>query len=310
MTTRAMGPMAGLGWLTRAINVGRNRPGAIFGGAALMVLVTVAAAIAATLVQFALVAMTGSSMTTLIMGTVLTSVIVLVPLAMMMVGFFRLLHKVESGHGARALDVFSGFGDFATSLRSIGLLLLLAIVQNLILGVILMTFAGGFVRWYLQLMQASMAGGGTDPTLLAQLPAGMGIASVAMLVCGLVFFGVQSISLCQVVLRGRGVFPALGDGFGGAFKNLLPLLVFMIACVIAVVLLMIAVVVLAMVIGLLAKVAGAWLAVVLAVPLYILGTLAAYVVMFGAMYHLWRDVCDGAGAESGTDPVAAGAFTV
>ena len=310
MTTRAMGPMAGLGWLTRALNVGRNRPGAVFGGALLMVVVTVVAAIAAAVVQFALVAMMGTGMTAMILGTVLTSVIVLVVMAMMMVGFFRLLHKVESGRDARALDVFSGFGDFATSLRAIGLLLLLAIVQNLILGAILMTFAGGFVQWYLQLMQASMAGGVADPALLAQLPAGMGIASLAMLVNGLVFFGVQSISLCQVALRGRGVFAALGDGFAGAFKNLLPLLVFVIACIIAGVLLMIAVVLLALVIGLLAKVAGAWLAVVLAIPLYILGMLAMYVVMFSAMYHLWRDVCDGAGAEAGTDPVAAEAVIV
>src|SRR5690606_30491687 len=106
MTTRAMGPMAGLGWLTRALNAGRNRPGAIFGGAALIVLVTVVAAIAATLVQFALVAMMGTGMTAMILGMVLTSVVVLVVMAMMMVGFFRLLHKVENGHGARALDVF------------------------------------------------------------------------------------------------------------------------------------------------------------------------------------------------------------
>lgn len=303
MTIRAMGPMAGLGWLTRALNVGRNSPGAVFGGAILMVLVTLAAAVAATMVQFALVAMIGTSLTTMIVGTVLTSLIVLVPLTMMMVGFFRLLHKVESGSGARVLDVFSGFGDVTTSLRAIGLLLLLAIVQNLILGAILMTFAGGFLQWYMQLIQASMAGAGTDPALLAQLPAGMGIASVAMLLTGLVFFGVQSISLCQVALRGRGVFSALGDGFVGAFKNLLPLLMFVIACLVAAVLLVIALVLLALVIGLLAKLAGAWLAVVLAIPLYILGTLAVYVVMFGAMYHLWRDVCDG--AESGSGPVAA-----
>ncbi|QOW24384.1 hypothetical protein [Lysobacter sp. H23M47] len=150
------------------------------------------------------------------------------------------------------------------------------------------------------MLQSSMAGGG-DPTMLSQLPAGMGVATVAMLVIGLVFYGVQAIALGQLVLRGRGVFSALGDGVVGAFKNLLPLLVFMIAAIVAMILVSIAVLLLAMLIGLLAKFAGAWLAVVLAIPLYIAGILAMYVVMFGAMYHLWRDVCGGgAGAVTHT----------
>ncbi len=300
MSTRAMGPMAGLGWLTRAINVGRSGPGAVFGGAALMTVVVLAAAFAGVAVQLALAATMGDRLAAMMIGTAVMSVLVIVIMAMMVVGFLRLLDKVESGSGARAMDVFGGFGDFATSLRTIGLLVMLAVLQNVILIAVLMTFAGGFVQWYLQMLQSSMAGGG-DPTMLNQLPAGMGVATVAMLVIGLVFYGVQAIALGQLVLRGRGVFSALGDGVVGAFKNLLPLLVFMIAAIVAMILVSIAVLLLAMLIGLLAKFAGAWLAVVLAIPLYIAGILAMYVVMFGAMYHLWRDVCGGgAGAVTHT----------
>ena len=42
MGTRALGPGAGIGWLKNAVNLGRDNPKAIFGGAALMVLVLVA----------------------------------------------------------------------------------------------------------------------------------------------------------------------------------------------------------------------------------------------------------------------------
>ncbi len=300
MSTRAMGPMAGLGWLTRAINVGRNGPGAVFGGAALMTVVVLAAVFAGVALQFALAATMGDGLTGMMLGTAVMSVLVIVVMAMMVVGFLRLLDRVESGSGARATDVFAGFGDFATSLRTIGLMVMLAVLQNVILIAVLMTFAGGFVQWYLQMLQSSMAGGG-DPAMLDQLPAGMGIASVAMLVVGLVSYGVQAIALGQVVLRGRGVFSALGDV--GTFKNLLPLLVFVIAAIVAMILVSIAVLLLAMLIGVLAKFAGAWLAVVLAIPLYVAGMLAMYVVMFGAMYHLWRDVCGG-GAAAVTAPVA------
>ena len=43
--------------------------------------------------------------------------------------------------------------------------------------------------------------------------------------------------------------------------------------------------------ALLGKLVGAWLVIVLAVPLYIALVLAMFVVMFGVVYHLWRDVC-------------------
>jgi hypothetical protein len=51
--------------------------------------------------------------------------------------------------------------------------------------------------------------------------------------------------------------------------------------------------------SLLAKVVGAWLMVVLLVPLYIMLMLALFAVMFGAMYHLWRDVCGDATPAQG-----------
>jgi hypothetical protein len=52
-----------------------------------------------------------------------------------------------------------------------------------------------------------------------------------------------------------------------------------------------------MVIGLIGKAVGMWLAMLLAIPLYVAALLVMYVVMFGVMYFMWRDVCgDGADA--------------
>ena len=52
-------------------------------------------------------------------------------------------------------------------------------------------------------------------------------------------------------------------------------------------------VLLVMLVGVLMKAVGAWLGFVIAVPLYLAFVLALIVVGFGAMYHLWRDVCSG-----------------
>jgi len=291
--------MAGIGWLKSAINLGRNNPKAIFGGAAFLVITVLVMAFGAGLLPVA-VAMLGVGTTNAfavsLVSSLLLMVVILAVISMLMVGFLRLVDAVESGRPARALDVFSGFRDVTTSLRAIGFVVLLAIVQNLLIIGMLAVFAGGVIDWYVQAMQASMAGG-TPP--MAALPDGLGIAVLVAIVVGLLAYGVQAVGLCQIVLRGRGLLQALGDGLAGTFKNLLPLLIFALVSVVATLLVGVVVLLLAMLVGVLAKFAGAWLAVVLGMLLYLLGMLAMYVIAFGAMYHLWRDVC------SGSDVVAA-----
>ncbi len=301
MTTRAMGPMAGIGWLTRALNLGRNNPKAIFGGVALLAIAMLAATFAGVLLQAGIVMALGSSVTAMVVGMAVMMVIVLVLMAMLLVGFLRLIDAVENGRPARALGVFAGFGDLPTSVRTIGFFVLLAIVQNLLLVGLLSVLAADVIGWYAQLMQASMMGGA--PAELTSLPNGLGIASMVLLVVGLVFYCVQAVGLCQIALRGRGVFSALADGFVGAVKNLLPLLVLLVAGLLALAVLAIAVLLLGVLIGLLGKFVAGWLAIALAVPLYLAAMLAVYAVMFGVMYHLWRDVCGG-GSDHAVMPEA------
>lgn len=292
MTTRARNALAGFDWLKNAVNLGRNNPKAIFGGAALVLLGAVVVGVAAALLSGVVVAAVGPGTTSMLVGMLLVLVPLMVVLGMLTVGYLRLVDAVENGRPARALDAFGGFGDWSTSLRAIGLMILIAVLQNLLVFGLLMLFAGGVVEWYSQMMQASVAG--ADPSAaMAQLPAGIGMAYLLMTLVGMVFFGVQSVALGQVALRGRGVFAAIGDGFAGAFKNLLPLLVMMLTYIVGIIVIAIVAALLVMLVGLLAKIAGAWLGVVIGIPLYLGFLLAMLVIGFGAMYHLWRDVCGG-----------------
>jgi hypothetical protein len=285
--------MAGFDWLKRGINLGRSNPKAIFGGAALLLVAVVGVAVVGGLLAGAAMAMLGQDGGAIIVATLVVMLPVMVLVGMLMVGYLRLVDAAENGRPARAADVFGGFGDMATSLRSIGLVLLVAIIQNLLLAGLLALLAGDFLGWYAQTIQASMGGG--DPTAaMAGMPSGIGVAYLVMAVVGTVFFGVQAVGLGQVVLRGQGALPALGEGFAGAVRNLLPLLMLLLAYVLLMVVVLIVAVVLVLLVGLLAKLGGAWLAVVIGVPLYFAFLLAMVVVSFGVMYHLWRDVC-GAG---------------
>ena len=291
MTTRAMGPLAALGWLKNAVNLGRNNPKAVFGGAALLLVTAVVATLAVGLLSGLVAAFAGSGTGAKFAAMLLVLVPLMVVIGMLTVGYLRLVDAVESGRPARALDVFGGFGDLPTSLRVIGLMILIAVLQNLLIFGVLSVFAAGVLEWYMQTMQASMTGDVT--AAMAQMPAGLGTAYLAMMVVGMVFFGVQAVALGQVALRGRGLFAGLGDGFAGAFKNLLPLLVLTLGYIVGLVLLGILAVLLVMLVGVLMKAVGAWLGFVIAVPLYLAFVLALIVVGFGAMYHLWRDVCSG-----------------
>ena len=302
MTTRALGPGAGIGWLKQAVNLGRNNPKAVFGGAALLLVAVLGLAIGLSvlvgLLQAALKPGPGGSMVLALM----VMVPILLLLAALMVGYLRLIDAVENGRAARASDVFGAFRDTGTSVRAIVFVVLLAVAQNLLIFALIGVFAKGVGSWYLQNMQASMAGATQAP--MSSLPDGFGIAFVVVLVISLFGYAVQAIGLGQIALRRSSVGSALVDGVSGAAKNLLPLLVLAVVVVVAGIVLLLAVGLLAMLVGVLAKIAGVWLAVVLGVPLYLAALVAMYVVMFGVMYSLWRDVSGDAEAPRNDSVVA------
>ena len=302
MTTRALGPGAGIAWLKQAVNLGRNNPKAVFGGAALLLLAVMVLAIGLSVV----VGLLQAALTPGPTGAMGLMLVVMVPvlllLAALMVGYLRLIDAVESGRDARASDVFAALRDTGTSLRAIGFVVLLAIVQNVLIVALVGLLAKGVGSWYVQNMQASMSGAAQAP--MTSLPDGFGIAFIVVLVISLFGYAVQAIGLGQIALRRNSIGSALADGVSGAAKNLLPLLVLALVVVAACIVLVLAIGLLAALIGVLAKIAGLWLAVLLGVPLYIAAVVAMYVVMFGVMYALWRDV-SGDGEAPRNDAVAA-----
>jgi hypothetical protein len=164
-------------------------------------------------------------------------------------------------------------------------------------AIVLAVAGGGIGQWYVQAlgMQA-----GSQPPALPGMPPHLGIAIALFAVLLLLIMGIYAISLGQVALGGRSVRGALADGVVGSLKNLLPLLVFAVSVTVAWIVIVIALVLVVGAVALLGKVVGVWLTIVLAVPLYIALMLAAFVVMFGAIYHLWRDVCGDDAAPAGT----------
>lgn len=286
MTTRVVGVGAGIGWLRNAVNLGRNNPKAIFGGAALLLAVIIALALAFGLVMILLgdaMKSGGVAMVTLAVFTVVAMVV----MAALIVGYLRLLDAVENGRPAGVVDVFAGFSDLSVSGRAIGFILLLAVAQNLLLAVLISVLAPGFGDWYLQNLQNSMAGVQAAPTL----PGGFGAALVIMWMVGLFGYAVQSIGLGQIALRASGIGGALADGVKGAARNLLPLLVFLLVVVAAVIVLMLVVFLVAMLFGLVAKLLGGWVVALVGIPLYIAFIVVMLVVTFGVMYFVWRDIC-------------------
>ena len=288
MTIRALEPSAGMRWLKEAVNLGRNNPKAIFGGAALLLCSLLVFAIGMSLLLGAVAAVLkpGTTAAALLGFSILLPLMLL--MAGLMVGYLRLLDAVENGRAARAMDVFAGFRDLATSGRAIGFVLLLTIVQNVLLIALIALVANDFGSWYLQNLKGSMAGVPAPP--MAALPDGFGLAFGLIMVVNLFFYAMQAIGLGQIALRRRDVFGAFADGMSGTVKNLLPLLVFALLLFGIGLLFVLMIVLVAALVGLLAKVVGVWIMVVIGVPLYLLFVLAMVVVMFGVMYFLWRDV--------------------
>ncbi len=287
MESRKLEASAGLGWLKDGVNLGRNNPKAIFGGAALILVSIMALAMV-----FGVAA--GISGAARVGGAGMMAMVVVLMVAMMllvttlMVGYLRLIDNVEHGRPAGASEVFNGFRDVGTSLRALGFVIILAVVQNLLLVLVITLLAPDVGNWYLQLLQTSTHGA-AQPQPPA-LPAGFALAASMMWALGLFSYAVQALGLGQIALRGRGVFAALADGVVGAARNLLPLLVMLLVLMAASFVAVIAVVLVVLLVTLLVKFVGAWLGVVIAIPLYIALLLMIYVVMFGVMYAMWHGI--------------------
>ena len=298
MTMRARGPLAGFRWLKDAINLGRTNPRAVFGGAALVALMSMVPSLITLPMQFAMTP--GPGLLAAVMGISMLCGLLLAP---MFAGYMRIIDAADRGHAARAVDVFTPYrSGEAPRLVGYGLAMLGVYV---LMGALLVAVAGReLVDWYLQAI--SIQDGAGQVAAPPVLPDGFGRAFALGMVCALLITGVYAISLGQVALGGRSVLDSVRDGLVGSLKNLLPLLVLAVSGIVAMVVLVLVFGVVAAGLALLAQFVGTWLMFALMVPLYCALMLAMFVVMFGVMYHLWRDVSGNEpGGEAPAQAIAA-----
>ena len=287
MSTRAMGPMAGFRWLMNAINLGRNNPKAVFGAAALSLLLMLVPSLLTVPLQLSATATPGR-----ILAVFAISMLLGLLLAPLYGGLLSIIDAAERGRPAKATDVFApyraGGGAVRLIVFAIGMLVVYAASVAIVIGV-----AGtGIVHWYMDLLAAQAAK--VPPTEAMQhLPAGFGTAAALFAVFWLLLMGVYGVGFGQVAIARRAPLAALKDGFVGSIKNLLPLLMLVVGMIIATIAILLAFVVLIGLAALLAKLVGMWVMFVIGVPVYIALVLVMYVVMFGVMYFMWRDICGG-----------------
>lgn len=299
MGTRTVAPLAGIGWLKNGIKLGRDNPKTVIGGAALALVVLMVLVVPVLLLQVLAqtrLGITGIPATAL---SLLPMVVVVVLSAIFMVGFLRLLDAAAHGRPVGATEVFSGFRDLGGSLRVAALMLLVMVANYALLLALALVFAPDFIAAYMELLQQG-TGTGTNEQASSAVLEQIWIVFALMAPVSLFFYAVQAVALGQVALGGRGVLAALGDGFTGAARNAVPLLLFAVLAIIAGLVFGLLIALVAMLLGFVAGLVGTWLQVtllVLAVPAYIALMVALYALMLAVMYCLWRDVCGGRDAN-------------
>lgn len=285
MTLRANGPLAGLQWLKRGFDTARRNPRAIFGGAAVLAVAWLLPNLVQLLLQAAL--RPGPLGTNAIAA--LTTLLAIALLAPLIGGYLRVIDASEHGRPALASDIFSAFRARQGSQRMVGFALLVMLLQLGLLSLLFGVFREGveaLAGWSTRVTELLSGATPGKPVQLPPPPEGLGgflgLGSLGALFLSSVF----AIGMGQVVFAGRRVGGALADGLLGTLRNLLPLLVL---AVLAFALLMGIGLVAVVVVAVLSMI-HPMLAALVFLPLYMLFLLAAYALMFGVMYQLWRDV--------------------
>ncbi|TWI13599.1 hypothetical protein IP93_00762 [Lysobacter ruishenii] len=286
MTTRAMGPMTGLGWLKRGINLGRHNPKAIFGGAVLVAI----GALLPGLLQLMLLGMVGDSATGQLVVMGVSTVASIVLMSLLVGGYIRVIHATEQGHPAAPTDVLGPFRAGQGGARLVQFGVLLVLVYLVLASAVILLVGKGFIEWYMQVMALSQRGGAPDPNAMPALPEGFGSVMGLGFLMAMFLGGVYSIGFGQVALTGRSLGGALKDGLAGTLKNLLPLLLLAVLSMLALIAVALVIGLVVTLLALLGNLVHPALGMLLALPVYLALLLGIYVVMFGVMYQIWRDV--------------------
>ncbi|MFS8138494.1 MAG: hypothetical protein ACMG50_10255, partial [Thermomonas sp.] len=232
MTTRAVKPGRGWGWLQQAINLGRHNPRAIFGAAALMALVALIPSVLQIVLQLVFKENPTATMAVMAITTVLSMVVT----TLLIGGLLRVIHAAENGQPTHATAIFDTFRDRHLRGRLIGFGVLMMVIYLGVFIAVISLFGGDFMRWYWELITSAQAmqaaGGAVAPPNMADVPDGLGRIMAIGSLFALFMGGVYAIGFGQVALGGRRVGDAFVDGLRGTVKNVLPIVVLAVLSVI------------------------------------------------------------------------------
>ena len=285
MTTRVVSPGSGWSWLKHAVNLGRSNPRAIFGAVILLAVV----ALIPSAIQMALQYGLGLGQEAVMTVVGVTTLVSLFVYPLLIGGLLRVIHAAERGEPTHATAIFDTFRSGQGGGRLIGFGLAMAAIYIGLFLLIIGLFGQDFMQWYWKLITTAQSNPNAAPQL-GDLPEGFGTVMALGSLFGLFLAGVYSIGFGQVALAGRGVGQALADGFGGSLKNVLALVVLAVIAFLGYIALVLVFLVVVAVIGIVGAISKA-LGVLLAVPVLLGMLLLLYVVMFGVMYFMWRDIC-------------------
>jgi hypothetical protein len=293
MTTQAVGAGKGFAWVLDTLGLIRRHPAQMLGGAGWVIGVTLAVMVAFLLLNVGAMWLAAeSSVVSSLIGLLLSLPLMYVFVGLF-IGYLRMVHKLDAGEPASATQIFEGLRDVAANVRAFGVYMLLLVATYLLAGMLVAVLAPDVGRWYLDAMMSSPLEQPAAP------PPGFtsGFFKVFPILLALCLFTyvVQGIGVAQVALRDRGVIAAIGDGFTGVARNLIPLLMLLVAAVSLWVVIALGFGILLALVMAAAHFTTQWL-LVLAVPLYLLLCGLAIAISYGMGYHLWRDICGGAPA--------------
>ena len=190
MAPRMRGPLAAFGWLKNGINLGHRNPKAVFGGAAIIGLLSLAPSLVTTPLQMWKPGMATFAITLVIS---LACGLALVPL---FAGFMRVIDATHRGEAARAMQVLQPYrnGDWKRLLLyAVAMLALYVLTMALILGAL----GGEWLRMY----AAAMSGNAEVLEATAvSVPSNLGGLLALGGVLALLVSGIYAISLGQVSL--------------------------------------------------------------------------------------------------------------
>lgn len=301
MTARTVSMGTPFRWLMKAVDVGRRNPRALFGGFAILLVISLVPTVVQMVLQ-ALLADSPTLMWSLYALVVLAGLLAMPPLTGAAI---RLLHDCETGQPASALDVFNGYRDSAFAVRMVLTSLLLFAFYLVVMGVLFALMPAK--EMIIEVFTRSMAvppGGQPDLTGLDFDPASLPWLFLWMVGTAAVLFTamhVQLLATTHAALSGQGPMHALVSGLLGTLKNVLPLTGFTLAML---AIGFVAALLLALVLGLVAVVltlVSPVLAGAVLVPAYLVAVLMMLVVLYGFYYHAWREIF----GETAADPMDA-----